>query len=53
VRTDGDSIVVTLPPSAIEDSRIEEGGQVKVATVEGNIMLLPWELDDIAEYADR
>jgi len=50
VRTDGKSVVVTIPPEAVEKSGIEPGEQVMVGSEDdGAVVLIPWSESDIGD----
>lgn len=54
VRKDGSSVMVTIPPGAVERSGIEPGEQVMIGTTEEDdaVVLVPWSEDDIESFAD-
>ncbi|WP_281195817.1 hypothetical protein [Halorubrum sp. F4] len=50
VREDGKSVVVTIPPEAVEHSGIEVGEKVRFGTVEGGeVAMIPWGEDRIRD----
>lgn len=54
VRTDGDSVVVTIPPSAVDHSGIEVGENVMVGSeADGTVVLVPWGEEDVEEIIGR
>lgn len=50
---DGFTVTVSIPASAVENSGIEVGEQVMVASEpDGPVVLIPWSEDDIRDRMD-